>query len=64
MVKYKQYKWDTVGKVLAYTKMYCPICDESFHVKATIRTHLNKEHSKYELEKFLFHDKNKRIKKK
>lgn len=48
------YNWDSVGKIMSYVIMKCPLkCKETFKTKGVLRRHLQKYHTVSEYEKFL-----------
>ena len=49
----RRYTGGIVGKILSYAVMNCPICKDTYHTKGALSTHLNKEHIKSDIEKFL-----------
>lgn len=52
-MKYKNYKWSNTSKVLSFAIIRCPLCNEPYHIRGALRTHLSLEHTTAELDTFL-----------
>ncbi len=45
--------YNNVDQALSFAVVKCPICNEPYHFKGALRTHLQREHTKIEVENFL-----------
>ncbi len=41
------------GIIMAHVKMKCPLCKEYYRTKFLLMSHVNKEHSESEAERFI-----------
>ncbi len=57
---YMHYDWGSIGEIMSYVVMKCPLnCKETFRTKTVLRHHLQKHHTELEYEKFLKNEKSK-----